>query len=137
MTAQARMLGEELEELKERAGSSWTSEKQRAAEASAFQAPPPRQAGFYFPLSSAARPTSFLDEERACRASCSVPAKLFYQPAPAPAADADDMVALTGERYIDLPNAGSRLSGNQARALSRGPGPILAASRGTFRRRFS
>jgi hypothetical protein len=54
-------------------------------------------------LSSAARPAGFLDEENASRANCSVPAKLFYQATSA--GDADDMVSLTGERYLDLPNA--------------------------------
>jgi hypothetical protein len=100
MAAQARMLAVELDELKGRAGSAWTSEKERAAEASAFQAPQARPKpytyrwrtnpittyrtlcvrlcdGFYFPLSSAARPAGFLDDEKVCRASCSVPAKLF------------------------------------------------------------
>jgi hypothetical protein len=37
MAARASVLEEELDELKERAGDGWTSEKQRAAEASAFE----------------------------------------------------------------------------------------------------
>jgi hypothetical protein len=38
MDAQARLFADELEELKERAGSAWTHEKQTVAEASAFRA---------------------------------------------------------------------------------------------------
>jgi hypothetical protein len=126
LAAQASSLEEELDELKTRAGGAWTNAKQRAAEASAFQTPVQRTRpytyrartgpamryrtlcvrlcdGFYFPIGGASLPASFLDEEKACRARCSVPAKLFYQPAPG--GDADGLVALTGERYADLSNA--------------------------------
>jgi hypothetical protein len=59
--------------------------------------------GFYFPVGNVSRPADFLADERACRSSCSASAKLFYQ---TPSSDdAGDMLALTGERYVDLPNA--------------------------------
>ncbi|HYJ58161.1 MAG TPA: DUF2865 domain-containing protein [Methyloceanibacter sp.] len=126
MAEQARIMAEEIEELKKRAGPAWTSEKPSAAEPSASRARAPHPKpytfrwrtdpamtyrtlcvrlcdGFYFPIGSASPPTSFLDEEKSCRARCAVPAKLFYQPVLAD--DAGGMVALTGERYSDLPNA--------------------------------
>lgn len=126
LDAKLHLLAAELEELKARAGDAWTSEKEKAAEASAPQPAPRRPKpytyrwrtnsnagyrtlcvrlcdGFYYPISALSRPDSFRDEERACQSSCSTPAKLFYQPAPGEAAD--EMVALTGERYAELPNA--------------------------------
>jgi hypothetical protein len=59
--------------------------------------------GFYFPINDRSQPGNFLAEEKTCQSHCAVPARLFYQPAPAD--DASGMVALTGERYADLPNA--------------------------------
>ena len=48
------MLAVELDELKGRAGSAWTSEKERAAEASAFQAPQAPSVGSRSPRPQAA-----------------------------------------------------------------------------------
>ena len=59
--------------------------------------------GFYYPLSEASTPDSFLADEAKCRSSCSSPAKLFYSAIPGD--DAGVMVALTGERYGELANA--------------------------------
>jgi hypothetical protein len=59
--------------------------------------------GFYYPLSEASTPGSFLADEAKCESSCSSPAKLFYSAIPG--ADAGAMVALTGERYGELANA--------------------------------
>lgn len=126
LAAQADLLETEVDELKQRTGGAWTHAKQRAAEASAFQTAAPRLKpytyrastdpalryrtlcvrlcdGFYFPIGGASLPGSFLDEEKLCHARCAVPAALFYQPAPG--GDAEGLVALTGERYADLPNA--------------------------------
>jgi hypothetical protein len=59
--------------------------------------------GFYYALSEASQPHSFLNDERRCRSSCSSPTKLFYSLNPDD--DSEQMVALTGERYGELPNA--------------------------------
>jgi hypothetical protein len=154
MAAQARLLAEELDELKQRAGDGWTSEKQRAAEASAFPTLPPRSKaytyrsstnpsasyrtlcvrlcdGFYFPVSEASSPADFLGDERACRSRCAVPAALFYQPAPGGAAE---MVALTGERYVDLPNA-FRYRTEYVERCSCGPMPWSAEAKAEYHRR--
>jgi hypothetical protein len=155
MAAQARAIGEELDELKERAGDGWTSEKQRDAEASAFEAPPPRPKpytyrsrtnpsasyrtlcvrlcdGFYFPIGEAASPANFPGDEKLCRSRCSVPAALFYQPAPG--GDAAEMVALTGERYADLPNA-FRYRTEYIERCSCGPRPWSAEAGDAYHRR--
>ena len=99
-TQSAHTLEAEIEELKARAG--WTVEKQKAVEAGGPLAPPqppkpytyrlrtdPGAAyrtvcvrlcdGFYYPVNEAARPGSFLAEEKMCQSTCSVPARLFYQ----------------------------------------------------------
>ncbi len=59
--------------------------------------------GFYYPVSYATRPGSFADEDKQCQSTCSAPAKLFYHANPGEAVE--QMVALEGERYADLPNA--------------------------------
>ena len=59
--------------------------------------------GFYYPVSYATRPGSFADEDKQCQSTCSAPAKLFYHANPGEAVE--QMVALTGERYGELPNA--------------------------------
>jgi Protein of unknown function (DUF2865) len=59
--------------------------------------------GFYYALSEASLPHSFLNDEQRCRSSCSSPTKLFYSLNPDD--DSEQMVALTGERYGELPNA--------------------------------
>ncbi len=59
--------------------------------------------GFYYPLSEASTPGSFLADEAKCQSSCSSPAKLFYNATPND--DAGEMVALTGERYGEIANA--------------------------------
>jgi len=59
--------------------------------------------GFYYPLSEASTPGSFLADEAKCQSSYSSPAKLFYSAVPGD--DAGEMVALTGERYGEIANA--------------------------------
>jgi uncharacterized protein DUF2865 len=59
--------------------------------------------GFYYPLSEASTPGSFLADGAKCQSSCSSPAKLFYSALPG--GDAGAMVALTGERYGEIANA--------------------------------
>ncbi len=126
LNAEAHRLATELQELKAEAGDRWTSEKQAAAESSVPQAPPARPKpytyrartnptmiyrtlgvrlcdGFYYPLSEASQPQGFLADEQRCQSSCSSPRKLFYSLNPDD--DSEQMVALTGERYAELPNA--------------------------------
>ena len=50
LDAKARMLEAEIEELKSRAGPAWTSETQKAAEASVPEAAPPRPASGPIPI---------------------------------------------------------------------------------------
>jgi len=155
LAARSRLLAEELDELKERAGGGWTSEKQRAAEAGAFETNPPRPKpytyrfstnpsasyrtlcvrlcdGFYFPISDAAAPAGFLGDETICRSRCAVPVTLFYQPAPG--GKAEEMVALTGERYADLPNA-FRYRSEYVERCSCGPKPWSAEAKAAYHRR--
>ncbi len=155
LNAEAHRLAAELQELKAEAGDRWTSEKQAAAEASAPQAPPSRPKpytyrartnpnmsyrtlcvrlcdGFYYPLSEASQPQSFLTDEQKCQSSCSSPTKLFYSLDPAE--DAEQMVALTGERYGELPNA-FRYRTEYVDACACKPKPWSAEAKAEFERR--
>ncbi|HEX2447263.1 MAG TPA: DUF2865 domain-containing protein [Methyloceanibacter sp.] len=154
LEAKAAMLEAEIEELKARVG--WNVDKQKAVEAGGpLAAPPqpkpytyrwrtdPRTAyrtvcvrlcdGFYYPISEASRPGSFLAEEKTCQSTCGVPAKLFYQPRPL-SDDAGEMVALTGERYADLPNA-FRYRSEYLSACACGPKPWSAEAKALYDRR--
>jgi len=59
--------------------------------------------GFYFPISESSQPENFLADEKSCQAQCGAPVSLFYRQGYDD--DAENMVALTGERYGDLLNA--------------------------------
>jgi hypothetical protein len=155
LDAKARMLEAEIEELKSRAGPAWTSETQKAAEASVPEAAPARLEpytyrwrtnpnasyrtvcvrlcdGFYYPIHDASRPDNFLAEDKTCRSSCSAPARLFYQPLTGD--DAQAMVALTGEAYADLPNA-FRYRSEYVDACACKPKPWSAEAKAEYRRR--
>ena len=154
LDAKAHTLEAEIEELKARAG--WTVEKQKAVEAGGPLAPPPPPKpdtyrlrtdpaaayrtvcvrlcdGFYYPVNEAARPGSFLAQEKMCQSTCSVPARLFYQKLPA-GDDAGEMVSLTGERYADLPNA-FRYRSEYLNACACGPKPWSAEAKVRYERR--
>ena len=60
--------------------------------------------GFYYPLSEASTPGSFLADEAKCQSSCSI-AGASCSISAVPGEDAGAMVALTGERYGELANA--------------------------------
>jgi hypothetical protein len=149
------MLEAEIEEPKSRAGDAWTSEKEKAAEASAPEVAPPRLKpytyrwrtspnasyrtvcvrlcdGFFYPINDASRPDNFLAEDKACRSSCSAPARLFYQPLPGE--DAQAMVALTGELYADLPNA-FRYRSEYVDACACKPKPWSAEAKAEYQQR--
>ena len=154
LDGKARELEAEIEELKARTG--WTVEKQKAVEAGGPHAPPeepkpysyrlrtdPGAAyrtvcvrlcdGFYYPVNEAARPGSFLAEEKMCQSTCSVPARLFYQRLPT-GDDAREMVSLTGDRYADLPNA-FRYRSEYLNACACGPKPWSAEAKAQYQRR--
>ena len=123
LDAQAQALASELDTLKAQAGAAWTGHKQEASEPKLTLPHPtpypykvrtsPNMSyrtfcvrmcdGFYYPLSEASTPGSFLTDEAKCQSSCSSPAKLFYSTIPDE--DAGKMVALTGERYGEIANA--------------------------------
>jgi hypothetical protein len=88
--------------------------------------------GFYFPINDRSRPGNFLAEEKACQSRCAVPARLFYQQAPAD--DASEMVALTGERYADLPNA-FRYRAEYVESCACGPKPWSDEAKAIYQRR--
>jgi hypothetical protein len=154
LDANVRRLEAEIEELKARAG--WTLEKQEAVEAGGLHVPlqqpkpyayrwrtEPSTAyrtvcvrlcdWFYYPISEASRPGSFLAEEKMCQSTCSVPARLYYQPRPT-GDDAGEMVSLTGERYADLPNA-FRYGSEYLNACACGPKPWSAEAKAMYLRR--
>ncbi len=154
LDANARGLEAEIEELKARAG--WTLEKQEAVQAGGPHTPPiepkpytyrwrtePRATyrtvcvrlcdGFYYPVNEASRPGSFLAEDKMCQSTCSVPARLYYQPRPG-GDDAGEMVSLTGERYTDLPNA-FRYRNEYLNACACGPKPWSAEAKAQYARR--
>jgi hypothetical protein len=155
LNGQARDLAAELDALKSQAGPLWTSDKEAAAEASAFKARPLaarrytfRQEtnpgtsyrtvcvrlcdGFYFPVSEATQPGNFLTDQQRCQSSCSSPTKLFYQSLPAD--DANTLVALTGEHYDQLLNA-YRYRAQYVDSCSCGPKPWSAEAQAEYERR--
>jgi hypothetical protein len=154
LEAQARSLEAEIEELKSRAGPAWTAAKDEAGRPVAtFVSPRPGPYsyrwqtdpaatyrtlcvrlcdGSYFPINDRSRPGNFLAEEKACQSRCAVPARLFYQPAPAD--DASEMVALTGERYADLPNA-FRYRAEYVESCACGPKPWSDEAKAIYERR--
>ncbi len=88
--------------------------------------------GFYYPMSEASKPGSFLADEAKCRASCSSAARLYYSPAASD--DASAMVALTGERYGELANA-FRYRSEYVEACTCKPMPWTAEAKTAFDRR--
>jgi hypothetical protein len=112
LTAQAQSLATELEGLKAQAANAAAtvprskpySFKARTIPNMSYRTFCVRECdGFYYPLSEASTPDSFLADEAKCQLSCSSPAKLFYSAVPGE--DAGEMVALTGERYGEIANA--------------------------------
>jgi uncharacterized protein DUF2865 len=154
LEARVRSLEAEIEELKARAGPILRPGQDRADQTIApFVSPRPRPYsyrwqtdpavtyrtlcvrlcdGFYFPINDRSRPGNFLAEEKACQSRCAVPARLFYQPAPA--GDASGMVALTGERYVDLPNA-FRYRAEYVESCACGPKPWSDEAKAIYERR--
>ena len=59
--------------------------------------------GFYYPLSEASAPGSFLAEEAKCQARCSSPAKLFYSAIPG-----DNAGGMVVPRALLSPHIGPR-----------------------------
>lgn len=88
--------------------------------------------GFYYPLSEASQPQSFLADEQRCRSSCSSPTKLFYSLNLDD--DSEQMVALTGERYGELPNA-FRYRTEYVDACTCKPKPWSAEAKAAYDRR--
>ena len=154
LEAKAHTLEAEIEELKARVG--WAVEKQKAVEAARPQAAPlkpkpftyrlrtnPGTAyrtvcvrlcdGFYYPINDVSAPGGFLAEEKLCQSTCAVPARLFYQPLPI-ADDAGEMISLTGESYVDLPNA-FRYRSEYLSACACGPKPWSAEAKSQYARR--
>jgi uncharacterized protein DUF2865 len=154
LEARVRSLEAEIEELKARAGPILKAGQDEARRPVApFVSPRPRPYsyrwqtdpavtyrtlcvrlcdGFYFPINDRSRPGNFLAEEKACQSRCAVPARLFYQPAPA--GDASGMVALTGERYVDLPNA-FRYRAEYVESCACGPKPWSDEAKAIYERR--
>jgi hypothetical protein len=154
LEAQARSLEAEIEELKSRAGPNLRTGQDEADQPIVpFVSSRPRPYsyrwrtdpaatyrtlcvrlcdGSYFPINDRSRPGDFLAEEKACQSRCAVPARLFYQPAPAD--DASEMVALTGERYVDLPNA-FRYRAEYVESCACGPKPWTDEAKAIYQRR--
>ena len=88
--------------------------------------------GFYYPLSEASTPGSFLADEAKCQSSYSSPAKLFYSAVPGD--DAGEMVALTGERYGEIANA-FRYRSEYVESCACKPKPWSAEAKVMFDRR--
>lgn len=155
LEGRARSLEAEIDELKARADPTPRTDKDEADEPVAPKVASPRPKpytyrwqtnpaatyrtlcvrlcdGFYYPINDRSQPGKFLAEEKGCRSSCAVPARLFYQPAPA--ADAADLLALTGERYADLPNA-FRYRAQYVESCSCGPRPWSDEAKAVYERR--
>ena len=151
----ARSLEAEIDELKARAGPTRRTDKDKADEPAAPKVTSPRAKpdayrwqtnpavtyrtlcvrlcdGFYYPINDRSQPDNFRAEEKACQSSCAVPAKLFYQPAPAD--DAAELWALTGERYADLPNA-FRYRSEYVESCACGPRPWSDEAKAVYERR--
>jgi Protein of unknown function (DUF2865) len=154
LEGRARSLEAEIEELKARAGPTLRTGQDKADQPIApLASPRPKPYtyrwqtnpavtyrtlcvrlcdGFYFPINDRSQPGNFVAEEKACRSSCAVPARLFFQPAPA--ADAAGLVALTGERYADLPNA-FRYRAEYVESCACGPKPWSDEAKAIYERR--
>jgi hypothetical protein len=155
LEGRARSLEAEIDELKARAGPTRRTDKDKADEPAAPKVTSPRAKpyayrwqtnpavtyrtlcvrlcdGFYYPVNDRSQPDNFLAEEKACRSSCAVPAKLFYQPASAD--DASELWALTGERYADLPNA-FRYRSEYVESCACGPRPWSDEAKAVYERR--
>jgi hypothetical protein len=153
LDGRARSLEAEIDELKARAGPTRRTDKDKADEPAAPKVTSPRAKpyayrwqtnpavtyrtlcvrlcdGFYYPINDRSQPDNFRAEEKACQSSCAVPARLFYQPAPAAA----DLVALTGERYADLPNA-YRYRSEYVESCACGPKPWSEEAKAIYNRR--
>jgi uncharacterized protein DUF2865 len=154
LEARARSLEAEIEELKARAGPMRRTGHDKPSQPIApLGSPPPKSYsyrwrtdpsvtyrtvcvrlcdGFYFPINDRSQPGTFLAEEKACRSSCAVPSRLFYQPAPGN--DAANLTALTGERYVDLPNA-YRYRAEYVESCACGPKPWSDEAKAVYERR--
>lgn len=155
LDGRARSLEAEIDELKARAGPTRRTDKDKADEPAAPQVASPRAKpyayrwqtnpavtyrtlcvrlcdGFYYPINDRSQPDNFTAEEKTCQSSCAVPAKLFYQPAPAD--DAAELWALTGERYADLPNA-FRYRAEYVESCACGPKPWSEEAKAIYNRR--
>jgi hypothetical protein len=153
LEARARSLEAEIEELKSRVGPAAGRDQAEEPIAPQSSAPRPRPYtyrwqtspsgtyrtvcvrlcdGFYFPINDRSQPGNFLAEEKACRSSCAVPARLFYRPAPGD--DAANLTALTGERYADLPNA-YRYRAEYVESCACGPKPWSDEAKAVYERR--
>jgi hypothetical protein len=150
LEARARSLEAEIEELKARVGPARTIDTGQPVAPVASPRPRPYTYrwqtdpavtyrtlcvrlcdGFYYPINDRSRPGNFLAEEKACQSSCAVPARLFYQ---RPADDTGDLVALTGERYADLPNA-YRYRSEYVESCACGPKPWSEEAKAMYERR--
>ncbi len=58
--------------------------------------------GFYFPITNTAVQSQFQEDESKCRSQCAAPAELYYHRSDQ---DVDQMVALNGRPYSQMPNA--------------------------------
>jgi hypothetical protein len=155
LDGRARSLEAEIDELKARTGPTRRADKDKANEPATPEVTSPRAKpyayrwqtnpavtyrtlcvrlcdGFYYPINDRSQPGNFLAEEKACQSSCSVPAKLFYQPAPAD--DAAELLSLTGERYADLPNAFGYRS-EYVESCACGPRPWSDEAKAVYERR--
>jgi Protein of unknown function (DUF2865) len=155
LDVRARSLEAEIDELKSQAHSTWMTGKDKAEESLAPQHASPRPKpytyrwqtnpaatyrtlcvrlcdGYYFPINDRSQPGNFLADAKMCQSSCAVPARLFYQPAPAD--DATSLLALTGERYPDLPNA-FRYRNEYVESCACGPEPWSDEAKAVYDRR--
>ncbi len=155
LEGRARSLEAEIDELKARAGPARRTDQDKADELAAPRLTSSRAKpyayrwqtnpavtyrtlcvrlcdGFYYPINDRSQPGNFLAEEKACQSSCGVPARLFYQPAPAD--DAAELLALTGERYADLPNA-FRYRSEYVESCACGPRPWSEEAKAVYERR--
>jgi Protein of unknown function (DUF2865) len=58
--------------------------------------------GFYFPVSNATTESQFREDEGKCHSQCAAPAELYYHRSDQ---DVEQMVALNGRPYNEMPNA--------------------------------
>jgi hypothetical protein len=89
--------------------------------------------GSYYPMSNATQPGNFLADEEKCQSSCpSSPAKLFYHANPGE--DVEQMAALDGQHYSDMPNA-FRFRTEYAKDCRCKPEPWSAEAKADYTRR--